>query len=129
MAPRPKNRTPTVAVESPRPILPNAYQPMQPAQHHHEESNSSISQILNSVLNDSHCPTQVRAFLNSNRKPHLKIPIFVLETIEDEIKLEIKLEEHDIDQQMALLLNENSIDYERITGFSELISEDTNDEL
>ena len=24
-----------------------------------EESNSSISQILSSVLNDSHCPTQV----------------------------------------------------------------------
>ena len=26
---------------------------------HHEESNSSISHILSSVLNDSHCPTQV----------------------------------------------------------------------
>ena len=31
--------------------------------------------------------------------------------------------------QMNLLLNENSIDYERITKFSELISDETNDEL
>ena len=37
------------------------YQPIQnntPARIN-EESNSSISQILSSVLNDSHCPTQV----------------------------------------------------------------------
>jgi len=67
-------------------------------QQHHEESNSSISHILSSVLNDSHCPTQ--------------------------------LEGHDLEMQINLLMNENSLDYERLTKFSELMSDDTlTDEL
>ena len=83
-------------------------------QQHHEESNSSISHILSSVLNDSHCPTQVLIIL------------YIFNTI----LILFKLEGHDLEMQINLLMNENSLDYERLTKFSELMSDDTlTDEL